>query len=315
MGDVTGGNSGSGSGTPAVSSDGTGWWVRPDDYESPGLSLVDCFYADMEAGTWTVYNSYGEAGSSFPCSVEGDTFTLSMDFMPDDDYIFDGSSLVNPEDGTVEFILVEDPGFQGQDLSFDGTWYYRGDPDSSKRYVLEGSSFRKYNGDMVEDEGTYTKNDVLQGNGSGEYENILKLGIGDFRDLTPNADHTVLFEQDGFNVEIYVRDSALDPAMADSWDMMNELMNMDLFASFEDDTKILLNLEPYGFYVTNYVRDGDGYSPSQEPGPSGYWDLPSPGVLHLQYKDGTEDLVDIPEPDEYLWVESLQGAFELGPIF
>ena len=298
-----------------VTSDGSGWWVRPDDYDSPGISLADCIYVDLDAGTWTVYNSYGEPGSSFSCSVDGDIFTMSMDFAGDTDYFYDGTSLINTEDGTVEFIKVEDPGFKGQDLNFDGTWYFVGDPDSEKQYVMEGSTFRKLNAGLVENEGVYTKNDVLQGNGNGEFETVMKLGIGDFRDLTPNADHTVLFEQDGFDVEIYVRDTALDPAMTASWDMMNELMNMDLFAHFEDDTQMLLSLEPYGFYVTNYVRDGAGYSPSGEAGPSGHWDIPEPGVLRLMYNDGTQDLVHIPEPDEDLWVESLQGVFELGPIF
>ena len=48
--------------------------------------------------------------------------------------------------------------------------------------------------------------------------------------LMPNGDHTILFESDGLDNAIYVRESALEEDMVPAYRMMNDLMEMNLSA-------------------------------------------------------------------------------------
>ena len=124
------------------------WWVRPEGYESEGLSLFDVFKLEEGDETAVYYDRLGQVAGEMTAQWEDDTLTLENDFGTVT-WDYDGFSLVDPMSGQTEFVRAEDPGFP-ELPNRDGTWYLNGDANAEIKYVLSGNSYTRYHKDFAE---------------------------------------------------------------------------------------------------------------------------------------------------------------------
>lgn len=304
-----GGKAGSDDSTPE------GWWVRPEGYKSGGLSLIDAFYVDGDSGELTVYSSLGEAGSTLTCTFDDNTLTIDFGF-DEVSFTLKGEKLINPENDEVEFVRVEKPDFEKQDISFDGKWYRAGQEDIY--YEISGKDYKKVVDDegTTEREGVYKLEKVKHSLDGYEVPDVLQLSLGDREpDLVVSSDGSYLFEEHGTKYELYVRESQLSDEMAQSYFMVNGMLDMDLTAHDDEGNARMFRFYPYCFSITDYVRDGDGLTQQGTP-LYGTWKIAEAGKILLVFADdGAEETVTIPEEEGTLHVDAVDADFELEPIF
>ena len=133
--------------------------------------------------------------------------------------------------------------------------------------------------------------------------------------LMPNGDHTILFESDGLDNAIYVRESALEEDMVPAYRMMNDLMEMNLSAYSRSDKMVTIAFDPLCFYVIVYKTVGQvDLEPVGEPF-YGQWELTDGETLRLTFENGTVEDVTLPEPEGVLHVKTLNCDFQLQPVF
>ena len=287
-----------------------GWWVRPYGYVSEGLSLVDYFL--VEDGTWTIYNEFGYPGESFSCWIEDGSLVLDMDALGSSYFGLEDGCLTNLNTGETEYIWVEDPGFQGPTTDFDDVWYRYGDLQNPSYYVLEGSHYQKIfvtgEGPSVESEGEFTYGSGMHGINELEFPDVEKITLeGDFApDLYPCYEGNVLIENESFDYAIYIREAGCDSDFVWLWMGMEELMNSDLDGTASDGSKLSLNFEPFCFYITVFPADGEERFTLY-----GTWTLMESGDIVLDYSDGAQDVISVPQEESSVYLEYAGETVEM----
>ena len=296
----------------------SGWWVRPENYESEGISLINCFHVDESGRTMTSYNEYGEEVQTLDCEELEGELVIKMPY-GDVSFTVAGGQLLGREDGEVEFVKVETPGFAGEELSFDGRWYLAGDPEQTY-YEISDREFQRFasqeDSRRVEASGTLTFQNVQKMIGNKQFPDVLELETGESGPrLIPSEDHTIFFEDDGLDTVIYVHESAVEQSMIPAYRMMNDLMAMGLSTYTESGAMVTMAFDENCFYTIVYQTMGQvDLAPVGEPS-YGQWELVDAQTLKLTFEDGTEERVMLPEPEGILHVETLGCDFQLAPVF
>lgn len=282
-----------------------GWWYRPDNYVSEGVSIVDIFQVDAAAGKWTVYNNYGMAGKSFDCYGDENGLTLEMDALGDAAFSYNGEALLN-EDGGVEFVRGK-PMESFDRTLFEGKWYKSGDTKSDY-YLIEGDTYKKltyYSKDKPEETGTWKINDVkiTLGNDSSIKETQIEFETPDDvfggGDYVPSEDNTVLFND--FDNVFYVKESAIGTSAGDNAIAKFNLICHDWKgAEFGDP---YLSFSYYGtFEITIFNDEGKGKRET-----AGNWSIDGK-MLTLVFNDSTTETV--PYLEESITVKYYDMTFK-----
>ncbi len=281
-----------------------GWWFRPEGYVSKGISIVDIFKVDAEAGNWTIYNKHGAALETFSCRADADGLTLNLDALGDATFGLKGQTLVD-EEGRVNFVRGE-PMELFDPAPFAGKWYKSGDTDSNY-FLLDGNSYQKfvtYLPDEPSETGTWKIENttrIFEDNSSAE-ETQLTFEVpgdmfgGDSYRLT--EDNTVLF--DGFHKEYYVKESILGTPAGDAAIAKFELICHN-WRGPEFDSPFL-TFSDYGtFEITTFNEQGEGVRES-----AGTWNLDGDKLV-IDFNDGTGEI--IPYAGESIAVERYGMTF------
>ena len=291
-----------------------GWWVRPTGYVSEGISLVDCFQLNEEDMTWTVYNTYGEAGSTLDYTLDGDT--LSMDFQLDTaDFILADGQLLDPESGQVEFVFVTEDPFMAPDIDLDGRWYLNGAMDGPY-YEISGKNYKRVvpvdGEETVEFESTFSMQKIQQYYNDHLVPNVFKLEGEHFNPtLVPDPTGTVLVTEDGFDYTVYAREDALTGEMGDTFEHLGTLLEGELTAEPVGEITQTLEFMSYCFNIYSFAPDEDGWlSPTGECW-IGRWSVTGPDTLTLEFDDGTTEEIDISLAGDKVRVETVQNTFFL----
>jgi hypothetical protein len=120
-----------------------GWWTRPEDYVSEGISVIDNFKIDASAGTWTVYNEYGAKGETLNCYTDNGNLTLETYIFGEVTFYYDGYGLYAEENGQLHFIPGEPIEAVNTSL-YEGKWYRNGNTGDDW-YSISGENFEYYN--------------------------------------------------------------------------------------------------------------------------------------------------------------------------
>lgn len=177
-----------------------GWWERPADYVSEGISAVNHFYISAENATFTVYDGIGNAGESYGIELTGEELTVYMDepfgevtFTVSDGMLCDG-------DGKVHFVPGEEPkaGFSVSDLN--GRWLENGTTDYI--YSFEGDTYSVWRSDieMISESGSAAMEEMhmIFSNNSAYSGACIRLDGGLFgTDYLPLEELSVLYDSMG----------------------------------------------------------------------------------------------------------------------
>jgi hypothetical protein len=275
-----------------IISDFDGWWYRPDNYISEGISVVDIFKVDAAAGTWTVYNQYGGAGETLSCWVSENGLTLEADAFGDVFFAYDGESLLN-DDGGIEFMRGE--ALEVNTAELDGKWFRSGDPDGDY-YIIDGGAYQKFSVYLEEPEetGTWKYNDITHF--LTETESVQEKQI----DFIPDDDETgwggsvyipskdgIAF-YDSLNDVFYVNESAIDTSDGDKTIKEFQLICNDWEGVDFGDPYIDFSF--YGtFDVVIFNSEGKG-----ERTTPGTWSFDGE-IITLDFYDGTSEEVEYVE--------------------
>ncbi len=280
-----------------------GYWERPEDYVSEGMSLVDQFMVDSYNETWAAYNDYGSFEESFPCYADEYSLTLDLSALGSATFYYEDGNLVD-EEGTVHFIPgmgpTEDGGTSSDMLTtLIGTWYLGGDP-TSEYIVINDTTYESFGSSgTLYNTSTWELMDMNRGIETGEF--ITQPMI-------------TLHEEDGFfDTSLYILDNQV---MTNSKNIA-----MPLFEEFyvhEDAvydgsisidlghlmTTTWLNPDYYnldgGIYAVRFEDSPEKRLVIQKPNESdtaleeeffGNWDMLEKGRIHVTYIDGSEENV------------------------
>ncbi len=263
--------------------DYNGWWRRPDDYVSEGISVLNFFRIDAGSETWTVYNRYGFAGYTYNCRNEGDLLILELDFVDEYPFLYNGTALLN-EEGGVEFIRGEP--LESNPAELDGKWLLSGEQDSGY-YLIENGAYKLIKPYMEEpsETGTWKYNDVtvLLENGTVQEKQIEFIpddeenfwGGGDF---IPEPEGIAFF--DSFNKVFYIRESAM--GTPDGCYAEKKLRLICSEWKGPEFTSPVLYFSHYGtFDITVFDEQGSG-----ERSEAGKWSYDG-GKILLEFYDGS----------------------------
>lgn len=282
-----------------------GWWYRPADYVSEGISIVDIFKVEAAAGTWTVYNSYGVAGETLNCSANGDELVLEMDVFGEAVFVYNGEALLN-EEGGVEFVRGE-PLSSFDTTGFAGKWYKSGDKNS-EYYLIEGDSYKKYSyysPDEPLEKGTWKINDVtkIRQNGSSTIEKQIEFETPDNAfgggDYVPTEDGNAFF--DDFDAVYYVRESVLGTSVGDNVNAKFDLICHEWEGAELGDPYLKFNYDGT-LEITEFNAAGTG-----ERKTAGTWRMDGKTIT-LNFNDGATETVQY--TDQKITVQYYNRTFE-----
>lgn len=287
-------------------SDFDGWWQRPDDYVSEGISMVDIFKIDSEAETWTSYNEYGFPGSEFGCYVEENLLILELDALGDAVFQYNGEALVDEDTGDVEFVRC-DPIEEFDTSYLEGKWYKYGSTDEDY-YLIEGDTYELCSPHYPDEPlatGTWTINDVTHfiDDDTSTIQTEIEFQLPE--DSYTNGDF-ILTEDgnaffDDFHGSYYVKESVLDTSEGDDTVAVLELISNDWNGPESGDP--YLEFYYYGkFDIVEYNSDGFG-----ERSQAGSWSFQDM-ELTLEFEDGTTETLDFSSTE--ITVEHYDMTFE-----
>ena len=235
--------------------------------------------------------------------------TLDLD-VTSADFILSGDQLLDPETGEVEYVFVIDTPFVGDMADYTGNWYAQGDLNATFYQIGEQTAAKVSGAGSIEAPYQVMCTNVYHG--AYHAGDLLALDVeGDLRNtLYPNDDSTILFEEDGFDYELYVREEACVPEMQPTYAMVSNIMKEGAETEVMDGEKYYLELTPYCFSLIPYEADGDSLSPKEDGTVFGQWSIPEPGVLELAFENGTTDTVPMNTDRRDFYVPSLDMEFQ-----
>lgn len=264
-----------------------GWWERPSDYESEGISMVDYFKVDAEYGTWTIYNKYGVEGDTFDCSAFDDELTLDLDALGDAVFYYDDETLTD-EYGGVEFVRGEeiDPIYA---TYFNGTWFRYGDRSDSY-YQIDGYDyqyFTPFSPDEAASVGTWSISDVttILRDGSSVEEKRIEF---DIEDAMFSDDYSVVCDDfvflDTFHGDYFIKDDVIGSEEGDYYAAVCELV----CNTWSTDGYDQPSLEFSFFGKFDLISYTNGYGERSTPGT---WDYDG-RYITLWFDNGAKELVE-----------------------
>jgi hypothetical protein len=266
-----------------------GWWSRPDDYASEGFSMVNIFKVDAEASTWTPYNQYGGAGSTFNCRADENGLTLEMDVLGDAMFIYNGTALLN-DDGGVEFVRSEPIVVDAN--AFDGKWFKNGDIDGDY-YLIEGLSYQKFmwfDKDEPRETGTWKFADVLHFYGDNDSIQEKQIEFEPDND-DPFGGDSFLPSEDGIvfadtsDGVYYLREAAIGTDIGNNAAAKYTLIGTEWRS--EEFGGPWLRFSYYGtFTATTFDSEGNG-----ETEEAGKWSIDETSVT-MVWNDGNTEIVE-----------------------
>ena len=293
-----------------------GWWVLSPNYYEDVVPILSTFYVDSENDCWEQYDDMGNVVGTYSFYLEDEeTISLEMDaFGPIELYLSD-DILYYTDDDHEAFVHADEPDFVSVG-SYEGTWYKNGDKESGNYYELTEDKASKYEeGSMVLEDNYETNTSSMQYTSGSVDKQTLGLSM-EFPNPTlyPNEEGSMFIEKDTFRNNVYVLDGEeITPEAAKVVDM---LVNAAYYPIMTEEAESYPRLAFDPGYTFNICTMTDGSQDTSGEETIGSWSIGSDLILHMEYKDGgTEDIDLSGEWDQTLTLNETGQSFYMDFYF